>query len=132
MLLAACLLAGCGVGIQDVASDVSSPYSDLIHVISPTPGATVLSPVTVTGEARGTWYFEASFPLSVENSKGDILARSPAEAQSDWMTEKFVPFIGRVDVGSYIGDAVLVIRNDNPSGLPENEKELRVPIRIGN
>src|SRR5690606_7013544 len=36
---------------------------DLIRVSTPAAGGTVTSPIRVTGEARGTWYFEGSFPV---------------------------------------------------------------------
>ena len=105
--------------------------SDMIRVSTPTPGSVVGKPIAVMGEARGGWYFEASFPLEVRDASGTVIATGYAEAQGEWMTENFVPFIGTITVPeSYIGEAVLVFMNDNPSGLAENARSVSFPITI--
>ena len=65
-------------------------YKDLIHVTTPASGELVTSPITITGEARGSWYFEGSFPVKLIDASGRILAQGPAKAQGDWMTSEFV------------------------------------------
>src|ERR1035437_3698542 len=55
-------------------------------------GDTVASPLQITGQAPGTWYFEASFPVKIYDANGQLLGNVPAQAQSDWMTENLVPF----------------------------------------
>jgi len=105
--------------------------ADLIRVTTPTPGSVTGKPITVMGEARGGWYFEASFPIEVRNSAGAVIATGHAEAQSDWMTGNFVPFTATVQIpASYIGEAVLVLMNDNPSGMVENARSISFPITI--
>lgn len=99
--------------------------SDLIKVELPFPGAVTGKEFSVIGKARGTWYFEASFPVKVLDKDGKVLFRGPAQAQGEWMTQDFVPF--KIDIKvpqSYVGPARLVLENDNPSGLPENEKSI--------
>src|SRR6185503_7556549 len=64
--------------------------SNLIVVDKPTPGSLVKSPLTITGKARGYWYFEASFPARLLDGNGKEIAIKPAQAQGDWMTEEFV------------------------------------------
>ena len=105
--------------------------SDLIKVTNPFPGAVTGKEFSVIGEARGTWYFEASFPVKVLDKDGKVLFQGPAQAQSDWMTQNFVPY--KIDVKvpqSYIGPATLILENDNPSGLPENEKSASFKFTI--
>jgi hypothetical protein len=47
------------------------------------------------------------------------------------MTEDFVKFVSEVKVpDTYIGPATVFLKNDNPSGLPENEKSISFPITI--
>ena len=105
--------------------------ADLVVVSSPLPGAAVPATVTVTGQARGTWYFEASFPLEVVAASGEQLVQMPVQAQGEWMTTNFVPFSAQVTLlGTYKGAAKIILHNDNPSGLPENEKSLTIPIVI--
>lgn len=97
--------------------------ADMITVRNPFPGAVTGKEFTVMGAARGNWYFEASFPIEVVSATGTVIATGIAEAQGDWMTTEFVPFTADVVVPeSYSGEATLVLRNDNPSGLPENAR----------
>ncbi|HEY0221182.1 MAG TPA: Gmad2 immunoglobulin-like domain-containing protein [Candidatus Paceibacterota bacterium] len=105
--------------------------TDLIKVETPYPGAVTGKEFSIVGEARGTWYFEASFPLKVLDKDGKILFQGPVQAEGEWMTQNFVPF--KVDIKvpqSYIGKATIVLSNDNPSGLPENDKSISFPITI--
>ena len=122
-----------GSSSSSSASSVEQAHADVIRIESPLPGETVGTTFEVTGEARGPWYFEASFPVSVEDTSGRVIVQTHAQALGEWMTEAFVPFKATVKVLGQEGkDAVLVIKNDNPSGLPEHEKEVRIPIHIGN
>lgn len=98
---------------------------DLIH-----PGVTVLPQFTVSGKARGTWYFEASFPVEILDKDGNRLVALPAEAQGEWMTEDFVPFEAEVDLGTYSGPATLVLHKDNPSGDPSRDASMSLPIVV--
>ncbi len=109
---------------------VVEPFvSENVKVASPLPEATVSKTFTVSGEARG-WYFEASFPIQVRDPSNALIAEAPAQAQSDWMTEDWVPFKSTITVSNYSGPAVLVLMKDNPSGLPENADAVEFPILI--
>ena len=111
----------------------STSTNAMIRVTSPSNNASVASPLTVTGEARGGWYFEASFPIKVLDASGRELGVSYAQAQGEWMTNNFVPFRGTVTFAtSTTPTGILVLMKDNPSGLPENDAEVRVPIRFAN
>jgi hypothetical protein len=102
----------------------------LIKVALPLPGETVDATFTVLGQARGNWYFEASFPLEVRAEGGRVLVQMPVQAQGDWMTTEFVPFSAHVTVSDYRGSATLVLHNDNASGLPEHDRSISIPIVI--
>lgn len=105
--------------------------SDLITVNSPKPLAEVSSPVTITGQARGSWYFEASFPVTIEDANGNVLGAAPAQAQGDWMTERFVPFEATLTFSAPpTATGTLILKKDNPSGLPEHADQLRIPIKF--
>lgn len=105
---------------------------DMIVVTSPAPGATVGQTFTVEGQARGGWYFEASFPLEVRSATGTTIALMPVQAEGEWMTSSFVPFATTTvkTAAWYTGPALLILRNDNPSGLPENAASIEIPIII--
>jgi hypothetical protein len=107
--------------------------AELIRVTNPTPGSVVGKPITVMGEARGTWYFEASFPIEVRDTTGTVIATGIGQpvGGADWMTEDFVPFSSTITVPeSFIGEAVLVLMNDNPSGMVENARTISFPLTI--
>ncbi|OGG59834.1 hypothetical protein A2765_04580 [Candidatus Kaiserbacteria bacterium RIFCSPHIGHO2_01_FULL_56_24] len=104
--------------------------ADKIQVSTPKPGAMLASTFTVSGKAVGNWYFEASFPLEVLDANGTSLKMMPVQAQGDWMTSAFVPFSVEVSVPNYHGKATLILHNDNPSGMPENEASISIPITI--
>lgn len=89
------------------------------------------SPLELQGEARGFWFFEASFPIRLLDGNGKEIAVAVAQAQSEWMTGDFVPFLARLEFTAPATDfGTLVFEKDNPSGLPENADELRVSIRF--
>jgi hypothetical protein len=109
----------------------ANPKSDLIRVQAPQPGALVRSPLRVTGEARGTWFFEASFPVTLLDANGAAIVQTHAQAKGEWMTEAFVPFESELSFAPPATETgTLVLAKDNPSGLPEHADELRVPVRF--
>lgn len=114
-------------GTGDVSAE---PLHTRVIVSSPKPNSSVAKTFTVTGEAPGNWYFEASFPVQVLDAENNKLVGVPAQAQGDWMTTAQVPFSVTVTVDNYTGPATLVLQKDNPSGLPENEDSLSIPIII--
>lgn len=118
-----------------VTTTVTATYenatSNDIRLETPEAGATTGSSFTVSGEARGSWYFEASFPVRVVDANGATLATVAAQAQGDWMTTDFVPFTVQVSIpSSYHGPATVVLAKDNPSGNPSMDASLSVPITI--
>ena len=117
--------------------------SDLIEVELPFPGAVTGKEFGVIGQARGYWFFEASFPIELLDKDGKTIAVGIAQAEGEWMTENFVPFRADLKVGfdfqgepiagvspDYIGPATLVLHKDNPSGLPENDASISFPITV--
>lgn len=111
--------------------DEGGPNGDdeMIRVTTPEPYATVKSPLTIQGEARGNWYFEASFPIKMLDADGKVLGTTTGEAQGDWMTEDFVPFKATLTYSAPTTETgMLVLEKDNPSGLPENADEIRIPV----
>jgi hypothetical protein len=103
--------------------------SDQIKVTNPMTNQVVGSPLTVEGEARGTWFFEATFPVNLLDAIGDVIASSPANAQGEWMTQDFVSFKAQLIFEKpATNTGVLVLKKDNPSGLPENDASIEIPI----
>lgn len=108
-----------------------APQEKPVRVFQPQQGETVSSPLQIRGEARGIWYFEASFPVKIADAAGKILGQAPAQAQGEWMTKNFVPFELTLifeSPGTDTGE--IIFEKDNPSGLPEYADELRIPIHF--
>jgi hypothetical protein len=104
---------------------------DLIQVTSPAPGATISSPLTVSGQARGGWYFEATAPVVVVDWDGRIIAEGYVTAVGDWMTDEFVPFEGQIvfTPDTSVSDAgAVILQAANASDLPENDRAVEIPV----
>ncbi len=98
-------------------------------VSSPLPGEKVASPLTVSGEAVGPWFFEASFPISLLGADGVVIAQGVATTSSDWMTEASVPFTATLTWASTTATSgTLILTRDNPSGDPERDRSMTVPV----
>ena len=114
----------------EMVNDEEEKHKDLIILESVHAGSYIESPVTITGKARGNWFFEASFPISIVNWDGLIIGQGIAQAQGEWMTEEFVPFEAKItfDQVTYKNNGSIILQKDNPSGLPENDDALEIPI----
>ncbi|KKQ66983.1 MAG: hypothetical protein US86_C0002G0100 [Candidatus Daviesbacteria bacterium GW2011_GWA2_38_24] len=104
---------------------------DLIRVEEPRPNAVVTNPLSIKGEARGNWFFEADFPVRLVDENGNELGRAIATANGDWMTENFVPFASElIFTAQAPGRGTLILEKNNPSGLKEQADELRIPVNF--
>lgn len=111
---------------------IEEPKTEDIIVTTPTEGATVTSPLSITGQAVGTWFWEGSFPVEITNDAGIILGTGFVmnEPGTEWMTEELVPFVGEIQF-QQPADATagkLIVRKANASGLPEHDAEVTVRV----
>lgn len=110
------------------------PTAQEIVVTSPAEGAIVASPLQITGEAVGTWFWEGSFPVEVTDEAGVVLGAGfvTNEPGTDWMTEELVPFVGEVvfERPAEVTTGKLILRKANASGLPEHDAEILVPVLL--
>jgi hypothetical protein len=92
----------------------------------------VSSPLTIRGQARGTWFFEGDFPIILLDEKGEKVAAGYAAAQGKWMTEDFVGFEGSITFnGKFSGQrGTLILQKDNPSGLAQFDDRLEIPLHF--
>jgi hypothetical protein len=107
------------------------PMADSLRLDTPQPGQVVTSPLAVRGAARGPWYSEASFPVTLLDANGVRLASAPARAQGEWTTPDFVPFSATLDFPPpATATGTLVLENDNPSGDPARTQSRRIDVRF--
>lgn len=107
----------------------ASEQNDLPTLTTPFIGARVKSPLPVTGSVIGTWYFEGSFPVVLVDASGNVIAQAPATAKGDWMSTSSVPFAVVLTWNSKTATSgILILKKDNPSGMPENDKQVSFPV----
>lgn len=102
---------------------------DLIVVTNVTSSQKIKNKFVVKGKARGNWYFEASFPYELRDGNNVVLAQGAAQAQGNWMTTNFVPFSFTLTFTTpTTTTGTLILKKDNPSGLPANDDQLVIPV----
>lgn len=113
--------------VRDIGNELEK--NDLIRINNPRPGQSIISPLEISGEARGHWFFEADFPIRIFDEDGKELGSAIATAESEWMTEDFVSFTSLLEFSlPNTKKGNLMLEKDNPSGLPEFDDYLRVPV----
>lgn len=122
----------CRVGDQTFVEDIGNENekADLIFLETPRPNQVVKSPLVIRGQARGFWFFEGDFPVVLTDWDGLIIGEGIAMTQDEWMTEEFVSFVAVIEfaVPEYKNNGILILQKDNPSGLPENDDALEIPV----
>ncbi|MGM0482694.1 MAG: Gmad2 immunoglobulin-like domain-containing protein [Patescibacteria group bacterium] len=115
------------------ADDQTTEEGD-ITITSPEPNQVIESPLELQGKARGSWFFEATAPVLLVDEDGQNIARGTIEAQGDWMTENFVEFKGEItfeepeNLAESSDSGTLIFQKANPSGLPENDEAMEIPV----
>ncbi|MES2203304.1 MAG: Gmad2 immunoglobulin-like domain-containing protein [Patescibacteria group bacterium] len=104
-------------------------FADQLTLDTPLPGESISSPLTISGQARGTWFFEASAPFELKDATGKVIAQGTLRADN-WMTEDFTPFSATIAFPAQPAGSkgTLILKNDNPSGDPARDKVLEVPV----
>ena len=111
-------------------TNIAPELNDRIILENPIPNQIIKSPLLIKGQVRGLWFFEASFPVILTDWDGKIIAEGHAQAQGDWMTADFVPFEATLtfNTPTYKNNGSLILKKDNPSGLPEHDEALEIPV----
>ncbi len=130
----ATVLLGCSVSPDTPPAVPIEDEKTFIQVLIPAPNQKITSPLQVSGQARGNWFFEATAPLILVDWDGRIIAQSYIQATDDWMTEDFVPFEGTLnfelpETTPYKRGAI-IFQKSNPSDLPENDDAIEIPIEF--
>ncbi len=95
------------------------------------PDTIVHGILSYRGTIKGGYFFEANILVSVLDANKKLLKAGNGIAKSEWMTSGPVDFEGNIDFTVLPkGPAYIEIHNDNPSGLPEHDKSILIPIVI--
>ncbi len=119
----------------DDSSDLFEPiepvvldFSEEVEIFYPQANDAISSPLEISGQARGFWFFEASLPVRLVDLEGNLIVEHYAQAQNDWMTTDFVPLSASLVFNTTATSGFLVIAKDNPSGLPEYDASISIPV----
>lgn len=118
---------------EGAAVTVPTQTSDII-VTTPTQKQSVTSPITITGKAKGNWFFEASFPVTLTNWDGLIISEGHATALGNFQTSDYVPFTATLSYtlpkDTPYKRGFLILKNDNPSGDPARDKSIELEVEL--
>lgn len=102
-----------------------------LEIYRPAKDSKVTSPVVVVGQVPGNWSFEATFSVKLKSADGNVVAQAPAQLHGDWMTKELVPFTAKLEFGNAkSGQGSLILQKNNPSGLPENDDTITIPVQL--
>jgi hypothetical protein len=117
---------------QEQVVEYTSEGGDRVRMRQPHKDEVVTSPLTVKGEVKGTWAFEGEFRVELTDARREVITQTPARLRGDHMTEDFVPFETTLEYPQEGrgGQGYLILRKSNPSGEPERDDSLELPIRF--
>jgi len=110
---------------------ICQKYSNIdLELNSPCLNVKTNSPILISGKINSNFVFEANFRIHLLDKSGKIVETIPVQTTGDWMVPGLIPFdvVLPHSLTNQIG--ALVFENDNPSGLPENVRQIHVPILI--
>ena len=109
-----------------------SVASDQPTINTPLPNSIVISPLTISGTVPSGWMFEGSFPIKLTDDQGTTLATATASQDpgEDWMSGNPTQFTTTLTFTTTATSGFIVLSKDNPSGLPENDQEYRIPVNF--
>jgi len=115
---------------KDVVSDETSTIK-LATIDTPVKDAVISSPLTIKGKAPSSWFFENSFPVQVADENGKILGEGLVYPNSEWTKPGILDFHAEVEFEkATTKTGKLILSADNPSGLPENDYSVEVPVKF--
>src|SRR3989338_8146655 len=131
IVVLACVLFAMPARVEAPTATSTQPLYASVVVTSPKANSTVGNIFVVSGSAPGPWYFEASFPIKIVDKGNNFIGQGIAQAQGEWVTTDLVTFTATVTLdGTYSGPATVVLLRDNPSGMPENDDSVSIPVVI--
>lgn len=120
----------CVLEIEDESSLNKEGQNTKPILSSPLANEIVTSPLEIKGEARGTWFFEANLPLKLIDGDDNVIAEGYGTAQTEWMSEDYVPFTASISFETEENLIYLLIEKSNPSGLLEYDDQIIIPLNL--
>lgn len=100
------------------------------ELISPLPNSEMECEFTLAGEMPREWFFENSFQYSILVDGKEVLTGS-VQSKDDYTVKEILTFSEKIECEEgCFGDGEIVLKNANPSGLPENADQYRIPVKF--
>lgn len=99
------------------------------------PNQKITNPLTFTGNVPAGWAFEGSFPIDIRDANGAVIGHGTATVPN-WMSTTTAWYSATISFGrSSSGNpltptGLIVLYNDNPSGLARNADAAEIPVKF--
>ncbi|MHC1716731.1 MAG: GerMN domain-containing protein [Candidatus Dojkabacteria bacterium] len=109
-------------------NNVETEKGTSFQLESPLPNTEVSCEFEITGKMPNSWFFEGSFPVSIEVNGKEVF-RNVANTEEDWTSEGLKQFYAIVVCKEgCVGNGEIILKKDNPSDLPENDDSFTIPV----
>jgi hypothetical protein len=111
----------------------SLPTKSDVVLNTPFANATVQSPLIITGKINSGYMFEAQFPILVLDANRQPISQGVGRPTSpdQWTSGQVIDFTSTINFTTRSQTGFIQLKNDNPSGLPENDKILlEIPVKF--
>lgn len=110
--------------------DLTEDKSATPLVSTPTAGAKVTCPLTVSGKVPPGWMFEGVFPIKLVGASREIIVQGQGKEKvaGSWTSGTAVDFTASLIFTTSAKSGYLILENDNPSGDPAKAKSFEVPV----
>lgn len=118
--------------VTTTSSPSPSPTVEQPIVNNPAVNSKVKSPLKVTGAVPAGWMNEGIFPIKLLDTHGNIIAQTSAKetVEGSWQSGKPTEFSATLTFKAASGSGTIVLSNDNPSGISENEKTFEISVKF--
>jgi hypothetical protein len=93
---------------------------------------TISSPLLIKGKINSSWMFEGRFPIVLLDDKRQPITQTLGEeaVPGSWTQEGMIDFQANLSFSTNAKAGFVVIKKDNPSGLPQNDQSQEIPVRF--
>ena len=128
-----CTEGHCSVNTANKKTDADPRFKDETLILDmPLPNQTLGTRVEIKGQLRGTWFYNGSVPIRLENADGVVVADGLAQADGSWASDTPVPFTAFLSFiypqNAKRGPGKLVIIKNNTTGDPTQNEQREIPI----
>lgn len=112
-----------------VTFDTPSPSIPILMM--PKPNETITGPLVIKGFVSKSWTFEGQFLVRLldANRRTILQDRVPVEWDNENQKDTLY-FVESYNYHTTAKSGFLVLENDNPSGLSENQKSFEIPVKF--